>query len=275
MCRSVMLTPLFKIQYYSTLFNNLELKFMAVKADKTEYSVQDKIAALYELQKVDSQIDEINKIKGLLPSEVRDLEDEVAGLGVRLSTLRRQVEELGQRTRQAKEEIESEKAKIAKYNEDQRNVRNNREFDAIAKEIEYCELQIQLGEKHIKEFNAEMKVRKKQVEDTEHLLSERQIDLSNKKSELESIEADTAIEMDKLMAIEEDAKSKIDERLLAAYERIRRNVRNGLAVVMVKRDACGGCYNHIPPQRQFEIRQNKKVIICEYCGRILVSDELE
>jgi predicted nucleic acid-binding Zn-ribbon protein len=184
------------------------------------------------------------------------------------------IDEINLLSRAAKEEIEQDKMLIEKYNEQQKNVRNNREFDAISKEIEYQELQIQLSEKHIKEFSAEVKSRKKQMEDTDASLSERKIDLEVKKAELESIDRETAKEIEELTLEESKAVEKIDDRLLAAYRRIRSNVHNGLAVVTVKRDACGGCYNRIPPQRQYEIRQNKKIIVCEYCGRILVSDEL-
>lgn len=242
--------------------------------ESTDYPMQEKIMALYELQKIDTKIDEINKIKGVLPSEVADLEDEVAGLKSRMDGIKAGIEEINLRTRAAKEDIEQAKILIDKYNEQQRNVRNNREFDAISKEIEFQELQIQLSDKHLKEYSAELKVKKKQFEDTEILLEERKIDLDVKKGELESIDRETAKEVEELMAEVEKAVEKIDDRLLAAYRRIRSNVHNGLGVVTVKRDACGGCYNRIPPQRQYEIRQNKKIIVCEYCGRILVSDEL-
>ena len=244
-------------------------------AEAGDDSMQEKIMALYELQKVDSKIDEINKIKGVLPSEVQDLEDEVAGLQTRIENIKAGIEELNLQTKAAKEEIEQDKMLITKYNEQQKNVRNNREFDAISKEIEYQELQIELSEKHLKEYSAEMKVKKKQAEDAEAILEERKIDLDAKKAELQSIDNETAKEVEQLQLEHEKASVKIDDRLLSAYSRIRANVRNGLAVVTVKRDACGGCYNSIPPQRQFGIRQNKKVIVCEYCGRILVSDELE
>lgn len=243
-------------------------------ADAVDYSMQEKIMALYDLQKIDSKIDEINKIKGVLPAEVQDLEDEVAGLQTRIDNIKSGIEELNMQVKQAKDDTEQDKLQIAKYNEQQRNVRNNREFDAISKEIEYQELQIQLNDKHIKEYTAEIKVKKKQVEDAEAVLEERKIDLEAKRAELNSIDMETAGEVARLKEEEALAMSKIDERLLAAYSRIRSNVRNGLAVVTVKRDACGGCFNRIPPQRQFEIRQNKKIIVCEYCGRILVSDEL-
>ena len=243
-------------------------------ADTVDYSMQEKITALYELQKIDSKIDEINKIKGVLPAEVQDLEDELAGLQTRIDNIKRTIDELNLQIKQTKEDTEQDKLQIAKYNEQQKNVRNNREFDAIAKEIEYQELQIQLNDKHIKEYTAEVKNKKKQLEDAQAVMDERKIDLDNKRSELNSIDMETAEETARLKADEQRARAKIDERLLTAYSRIRSNVRNGLAVVTVKRDACGGCYNRIPPQRQFEIRQGKKIIVCEYCGRILVSDEL-
>ncbi len=242
-------------------------------AEVVDYTMQEKIAALYELQKIDSKIDEINKVKGELPIEVQDLEDEVAGLQTRINNIAADIDELNALSRQAKEEIEQDKAMIAKYEEQQRNVRNNREFDAIGKEIEYQDLQIQLCEKHLKEYSAEIKIKKKQVEDAEEVKADRTIDLNAKRAELESIDAETAKEIETLKEQDAKAREKIDERLLKAYTRIRSNVHNGLAVVTVKRDACGGCYNRIPPQRQSEIRQGKKVIICEYCGRILVSEE--
>lgn len=241
--------------------------------DVVDYSMQEKIMALYDLQKIDSKIDAINKIKGVLPTEVQDLEDEVAGLQTRIDNIRSSIDDLNLRVKQAKEDTEQAKAQIAKYNEQQRNVRNNREFDAINKEIEYQELQILLNDKHIKEYTADVKTKKKQIEEAEAVLAERKIDLEAKQTELNSIDDETADEMARLKEEEARAMAKIDERLLAAYTRIRSNVRNGLAVVTVKRDACGGCFNRIPPQRQYEIRQNKKIIVCEYCGRILVSDE--
>ncbi|MDE5706986.1 MAG: hypothetical protein K2H69_02265, partial [Alistipes sp.] len=157
----------------------------------------------------------------------------------------------------------------------QNNVRNNREFDAITKEIEYQELEIELAEKRLKEYSAGVKGKKAQIEETTAAMAERQKDLEAKRAELESIEAETAAQVAEFAAQAERAEAKIDERLLAAYRRIRNSVRNGLAVVTVRRDACGGCFNRIPPQRQMEIRQGKKIIICEYCGRILVADSEE
>lgn len=228
--------------------------------------------ALYELQKIDSRIDEINKVKGELPLEVRDLEDEVAGLNTRIEHINGEIEEMNTLTKQRKREIDQARILISNYKEQQNNVRNNREFDAITKEIEYQELEIELAEKRLKEYAAGVKTKKAQLEETEGMMADRKADLEVKKTELESIEAETASQVAEYEAQEQTAKAKIDERLLAAYERIRGNVRNGLAVVTVERDACGGCFNHIPPQRQADIRSGKKLIVCEYCGRILVAD---
>ena len=241
------------------------------KAADVDYSMQEKIMALYEIQKIDSKIDEINKVKGELPLEVQDLEDELAGLKTRIDNVNAEIEEFNALTKQRKREIDQAKIQIANYKEQQNNVRNNREFDAITKEIEYQELEIELAEKRLKEYAAGVKVKKAQLEETEAVLNERSVDLTAKKSELESIEAETAPQVAEYEAQAEQARAKVDERLLAAYNRIRRSVRNGLAVVTVKRDACGGCFNRIPPQRQVDIRSGKKIIICEYCGRILVA----
>ena len=242
------------------------------KTAEVDYSMQEKILALYELQKIDFKIDEINKIKGELPLEVQDLEDELAGLETRIAHINSEIEELNALTKQRKREIDQARIMISNYKEQQNNVRNNREFDAISKEIEYQELEIELAEKRLKEYAAGIKAKKAQLEETEGIAADRRADLEVKRTELAGIEAETAAQMAEYEAQEAAAKMKIDERLLAAYERIRHNVRNGLAVVTVKRDACGGCFNRIPPQRQADIRLGKKIIICEYCGRILVAD---
>lgn len=242
------------------------------KTAEVDYSMQEKILALYELQKIDSKIDEINKVKGELPLEVQDLEDEMAGMKTRIDHINAEIEELNTLSKQRKREVDQAKIMIGNYKEQQNNVRNNREFDAITKEIEYQELEIELAEKRLKEYAAGVKVKKAQLEEAEALGKERLADLGAKKTELEGIEAETAPLVAEYEVQGAQAKEKIDERLLSAYERIRRNVRNGLAVVTVKRDACGGCFNRIPPQRQVDIRQGKKIIICEYCGRILVAD---
>ena len=245
------------------------------KTNEVDYSMHEKIMALYELQKIDSKIDEINKIKGELPLEVQDLEDEVAGLTTRIENINAEVEELTSLTKQRKREIEEAKMMIAKYTEQQNNVRNNREYDALTKEIEYQNLEIELAEKRLKEYAAEIRNKKRIAEEAEATVADRNIDLEAKRKELDGIEAETAKEVEALHAQEVKAQEVIDERLLTAYNRIRSNVRNVLAVVTIKRDACGGCYNRIPPQRQAEVRQGKKVIVCEYCGRILVADPEE
>ena len=254
--------------------SKINFKYMAQKkTSEVDYSMQEKIMALYELQKIDSQIDEINKVKGELPLEVQDLEDEIEGLKTRIENINNEVEEFNTLTKQRKREIDQAKIQISHYKEQQNNVRNNREYDAITKEIEYQELEIELAEKRLKEYAAGIKNKKAQLESAEAVVADRDIDLSAKKAELESIEAETADQVAALQAKAEKAKTKIDERLLTAYNRIRRSVRNGLAVVTVQRDACGGCFNRIPPQRQADVRQGKKLIVCEYCGRILVDDK--
>ncbi len=242
------------------------------KTAEVDYSMQEKILALYELQRIDSKIDEINKVKGDLPLEVQDLEDEMAGMQTRIDKINSEIDELNALTKQRKRETDQAKIMIANYKEQQNNVRNNREFDAITKEIEYQELEIELAEKRLKEYAVAVKGKKLQLEEAENLGQERAADLDAKKNELQGIEAETAPQVAEFSAQAEAVKAKIDERLLTAYDRIRRNVHNGLAVVTVKRDACGGCFNRIPPQRQVDIRQGKKIIICEYCGRILVAD---
>ena len=244
------------------------------KTAEVDYSMQEKILALYELQKIDSRIDEINKVKGELPLEVQDLEDELAGLKTRVENINAEVEELNALTKQRKREVDQAKIQIANYKEQQNNVRNNREFDAINKEIEYQELEIELAEKRLKEYAAGVKGKKALLEEADAAMKEREADLVAKRAELEGIEAETQPRVEECTAQAERAKERIDERLLAAYDRIRRNVRNGLAVVTVKRDACGGCFNRIPPQKQMEIKMHKKIIVCEYCGRIMIDPEL-
>ena len=245
------------------------------KTSEVDYSMQEKIMALYELQKIDSQIDEINKVKGELPLEVQDLEDELEGLKIRIENINNEIEEFNTLTKQRKREIDQAKIQITHYKEQQNNVRNNREYDAITKEIEYQELEIELAEKRLREYSAAIKGKKSQLEEAEAVIADRNIDLTAKKTELEGIEAETADHVASLEGKAAKAKAKIDERLLTAYARIRSSVRNGLAVVTVKRDACGGCFNRIPPQRQADVRQGKKLIVCEYCGRILVAENEE
>lgn len=250
-------------------------KTKAPIAESGELSIEQKIVALYNLQQIDSQIDAINRIKGELPLEVADLEDEVAGLQTRIQSLTEEIESLTQRTKSRKEDIENSKNLITKYAEQQKEVRNNREYDSLNKEVEYQQLEIELAEKHIKEFGVEVKTKKKIIDETKEVLDGRKLDLTAKQEELSTIEAETSKEIETLSLQAKAAAVGIDERLVDAYNRIRKNVRNGLAVVSVKRDACGGCFNRIPPQRQIEILQNKKLTICEYCGRILAAAEID
>lgn len=241
----------------------------------SDLTTEEKIATIYKLQLIDSKLDSINYIKGELPLEVADLEDVIAGLETRVATFASEIDALNKEGKSKKEDIENCKQLIAKYEEQQKDVRNNREYESFAKEIEYQKLEIELYEKRIKEHSVESKAKKKIVEELKEQLEGRKVDLTNKKGELETIEAETAVEVAKLTAQSLKESEKIEERLLSAYNRIRKNVRNGLAVVTVKRDACGGCFNRIPPQRRLDIRMSKKVIVCEYCGRILVSDLLD
>ena len=245
------------------------------KTTEVDYSMQEKIVALYDLQKIDSQIDDINKVKGELPLEVQDLEDSIEGLKTRIANLEKDIKDGEAFVAQKKQDMVSSKALIEKYETQRNNVKNNREYDSLSKEIEFQSLEIELAEKRLKEYAAGIKNKKAQLEEAEAVAADRGADLAAKKAELESIEAETADQVAELEAKAEKAKVKIDDRLLVAYNRIRRSVRNGLAVVSVKRDACGGCYNRIPPQRQVDVRQGKKLIVCEYCGRILVADNEE
>jgi len=236
-----------------------------------DISVEEKLRTLYEMQRVDSEIDKIRTLRGELPLEVQDLEDEIAGLDTRIVNLNNEVKELVDTVAKKKQEIKEAGLLIKKYEAQQMNVRNNREFDSISKEIEFQNLEIELCEKRIKEFTAEMNNKKAFIEKSEAVLTDRKADLESKKGELDAIVAETQKEEEKLGSQSDEFKTKIEERLLTAYSRIRSNARNGLAVVTVERDACGGCFNKIPPQRQLDIRSRKKVIVCEYCGRILVD----
>ncbi|HOK74981.1 MAG TPA: C4-type zinc ribbon domain-containing protein [Bacteroidales bacterium] len=244
------------------------------KAQETEISVEEKLRALYSLQLVDSEIDKIKTLRGELPLEVQDLEDEIAGLETRLNNLKEEVVNLEKAISKKQHEIAEAQLLIKKYEEQQKNVRNNREFDSLSKEIEYQTLEIELCNKKIREFNAQIEEKKALISASEAQLNERKQDLQNKKTELEDIIADTQKEEESLLERSEKIQAMIEERLLTAYKRIRANARNGLAVVSIQRDACGGCFNQIPPQRQLDIKSRKKIIVCEYCGRILVDEEI-
>ncbi|MFO7621902.1 MAG: C4-type zinc ribbon domain-containing protein [Bacteroidales bacterium] len=244
------------------------------KSYETEISVEEKLRALFRLQLVDSEIDKIKTLRGELPLEVQDLEDEIAGLETRLGNLREEVVNLEKSISKKNNEITEAEGLIKKYAEQQNNVRNNREFDSLSKEIEYQNLEIELFNKKIKEFNIQVDEKRLVITDSEAILNEKKADLQNKQNELEEIISDTQKEEEGLYNNSETIQQVIEERLLTAYKRIRSNARNGLAVVTVQRDACGGCFNQIPPQRQLDIKSRKKIIVCEYCGRILVDDEI-
>jgi predicted nucleic acid-binding Zn-ribbon protein len=244
------------------------------RSETTEYSVEDKLKALYELQTVDSSVDNIRRLRGELPLEVQDLEDEIAGLETRLENFEKEVKELEDTISNKENEIKESEMLIEKYQKQQNNVRNNREYEALSKEIEFQTLEIELRKKHIREHNEKIEHRNKDIEESRKELDERKEDLKNKKDELDSIIAETQKDEERLNQRSEEIREMIEPRLLNAYKRIRENARNGLAVVTVERDACGGCFNKIPPQRQLDIRSRKKIIVCEYCGRILVDPDM-
>ncbi len=239
-----------------------------------ELSVEEKLKALFSLQTVDSQIDNILKLRGELPLEVQDLEDEIVGLETRFQKFVDEIKQIEQKAGQKKVEIKKAEDLIKKYTEQQKNVRNNREYDAINKEVEFQQLEIQLCEKHIKEFTFRAEELKVDSGSTETLLERRKTDLELKNKELQEIIEETQKEEEQLRSKSSELEKIIEPRLLTAYKRIRTNMRNGLAVVKVERDACGGCFAKIPPQRQLEIRTRKKIIVCEYCGRILIDPEM-
>lgn len=242
--------------------------------EETESSIEKKLIALYTLQQNDSKIDRIKIVRGELPLEVEDLEDEVAGLETRIDNYIQEIELLDKQIADKQLAIKESHALIKRYEEQQNNVRNNREYDALTKEIEFQNLEIQLAEKRIREFTAQLTMSKEEIENAQHELSDRRNDLEAKRSELTDIVAETELEEKELIHKSELQQRSIEERLLIAYKRIRKNARNGLAVVPVERDACGGCFSYIPPQRQLDIKLHKKIIVCEFCGRILVDKEL-
>jgi predicted nucleic acid-binding Zn-ribbon protein len=242
--------------------------------DPADISVEDKLKALYNLQTVDTEVDKIKILRGELPLEVQDLEDEIAGLETRANNYKEEVVKVEQTVTTKKNEIKDSEALIKKYEEQQMNVRNNREFDSLSKEIEFQTLEMELCEKRIREFTAQVTDKNEIIEKANTVLKERQDDLDIKKAELDEIIADTQKEEVVLLKRSEKIETLIEPRLLTAYKRIRTNARNGLAVVIIQRAACGGCFNKIPPQRQLDIKSRKKIIVCEYCGRILVDDEI-
>ena len=243
-------------------------------AKNKELTVEEKLRALYNLQLIDSRVDEIRNVRGELPLEVRDLEDEVEGFKLRLQKLEDNLTDIDNQIKNKKIFIEESKSSIKKYNEQQKNVRNNREFNSLAKEIEFQELEIQLAEKHIKEFKAQTEQKNEVIESTKERLSEREEHLKHKKNDLDAILAETEKEEKVLLDKSDEYKTKIEDRLAKAYSKIRSSVKNGLAVVPIERGASGGSYFTIPPQVQVEIAARKKIITDEHSGRILVDSEL-
>ena len=245
-----------------------------IKKDPQEYTVEEKLKSLYQLQLIFSEIDRIKTLRGELPLEVQDLEDEVAGLRTRIANFSADIEGIKSEENKRKAKIEEAKAMIEKYTNDQNNVRNNREYDLLAKEIEFQTLEVEFCEKKLRQYAAEQKNKLEEIARTEVLLEERIKDLDEKKSELDEIVAETKEEEEKLRDRAKVLEATIEPRLLQSFKRIRKNTRNGLGVVYVQRDACGGCFNKIPPQRQLDIKMRKKIIVCEYCGRIMIDPEL-
>lgn len=240
-----------------------------------EFNTEEKLQALFQLQLIESEIDRIRVMRGELPMEVLDLEDEIAGLQTRIGNLNDEIQEMQGQITAKKQTIKEANAAIKKYESQQMNVKNNREFDSLNKEIEFQQLEIQLAEKRIREFTVALEEKKNIQEESSKVLEDRLGDLKTKKDELDTIIAETQKEEEQLVKFSDQARAMVEERLVTAYDRIRKNARNGLAVVTIQRDACGGCFNKIPPQRQLDIRQHKKVIVCEHCGRILVDHDIE
>ena len=244
------------------------------KKDPTDLTVEEKLKTLYQLQAALSSIDEKRALRGELPLEVQDLEDEIEGLTTRVEKIKAEIADFQRAIAQKKGEIVEAEASVARYKNQLNDVKNNREYDTLSKEIEFQTLEIELCNKKIREANARMQDKQEELKAAEDLIGERNGDLEVKKAELEEIVAETRAEEDKLKEKVKDLESRIETRLLTSFKRIRKNARNGLGVVYVQRDACGGCFNKIPPQRQLDIKMHKKIIVCEYCGRIMIDPEL-
>ena len=241
---------------------------------ESEISVESKLQTLYQLQTTLSAIDEKRALRGELPLEVQDLEDEIAGLKTRVEHIEGDINDFQQAVAQKQGEIKEAEESVERYKKQLDEVRNNREYDTLTKEIEFQSLEIELCNKKIKEANAKVEDKKRELVRTNDLINDRQQALDEKKSELDEIMQETREEEQALKAKAEELETKIEPRLLSSFKRIRKNARNGLGIVYVQRDACGGCFNKIPPQRQLDIKMHKKVIVCEYCGRIMIDPEL-
>lgn len=244
------------------------------KKEAKEMSVEQKLQALYELQTTLTAIDEKRALRGELPLEVQDLEDEIAGLGTRIEKIDTEIKEFQSAITMKKGEVQEAQANLERYNNQLNEVRNNREYDSLSKQIDYERLEVELCNKKIKEATDQVAYRTNDLEIAKTEREERQKDLDEKKSELEDILAETREEETMLKERAKDLEVKIEPRLLSSFKRIRKSARNGLGIVYVQRDACGGCFNKIPPQRQLDIKMHKKIIVCEYCGRILIDPEL-
>lgn len=244
------------------------------KSKTQNYTVEEKLVALYNLQSIDSDIEQLTILRGELPVEVKDLEDEIEGHTTRIEKITGEIKDLEFSIMDRNDKIVTSKSSIKKYSTQQKNVRNNREFESLSKEIEYQELEIQLAEKNIREFKTKIEFKKEQIQKTKMKIQDRSLDLQQKKAELNNIIEETRKDEEKLAKRQIKAEGVIDERLLTAYKRLRNNLFNKLAVVKVDRDACGGCFAKVPPQRQLDIGNRKKIIICEHCGRILVDSEI-
>ena len=245
-----------------------------IKKDPSEYSVEEKLQSLFQLQSMLTEIDKIKTLRGELPLEVQDLEDEIAGLTTRIEKASQDVVEMSKGVTENKNTIEVSRSQIAKYQEQQDHVSNNREFDSLNKEIEFKNLEVELAEKRIREFTNAINAKKEEIENNRALVAEKQQDLEVKKSELQEIIEENRQEEERLREKCKNLELNIEPRLLQSFKRIRNNTRNGLGIVYVQRESCGGCFNKIPPQRQLDIRMRKKIIVCEYCGRIMIDPEL-
>ena len=244
------------------------------KKDPTDLSVEEKLKTLYQLQTTLSGIDEKRALRGELPLEVQDLEDEIAGLTTRMEKIQGEINDFKTAITQKKGEIATAEASVERYKTQLNDVNNNREYDTLSKEIEFQELEIQLCQKKIREANVRIEERQGDLVQAQEIIADRQQALDEKKSELDEIMDETRAEEDRLKEKARDLEQRIEPRLLTSFKRIRKNARNGLGIVYVQRDACGGCFNKIPPQRQLDIKIHKKIIVCEYCGRILIDPEL-
>ena len=244
------------------------------KKDPTDLSVEEKLKTLYQLQTTLSAIDEKKALRGELPLEVQDLEDDLAGLNTRVEKIKGEIEDFQQAVSQKKSEINEAQASVERYKKQLDDVKNNREYDTLTKEIEFQTLEIELCNKKIREAGIKVEERQNDLKHTEELIADRRQALEEKKNELDEIIDETRAEEERLKEKAKDLEIKIEPRLLTSFKRIRKNARNGLGIVYVQRDACGGCFNKIPPQRQLDIKMHKKIIVCEYCGRILIDPEL-